>query len=66
MARYRKVVAQVADLRQAPGNEPAPVAEAAPERTKAELLERAAELDIAGRSGMNKAELEAAIAEAEA
>lgn len=34
--------------------------------TKEELMERAAELDIAGRSSMNKAELEAAIAEAEA
>ena len=33
--------------------------------SKAELLERAAELDIAGRSSMNKDELTAAIAEAE-
>jgi len=33
--------------------------------SKDELLDRAAELDIAGRSSMNKAELAAAVAEAE-
>jgi hypothetical protein len=35
-------------------------------RTKEELLERARELEVEGRSDMNKAELEAAVAEAEA
>jgi hypothetical protein len=35
------------------------------DRTKDDLLKRASELDIAGRSGMNKDELEAAIATAE-
>lgn len=40
--------------------------EPAPEPTKAELMERATKLDIAGRSGMNKAELASAVEEAEA
>lgn len=42
------------------------VAAPAPEPTKAELMERATALDIAGRSGMNKADLAKAIEEAEA
>ena len=40
--------------------------EAAPEPSKADLMEKAQELDIEGRSSMNKEELSEAIAEAEA
>jgi hypothetical protein len=36
-----------------------------PSRTKAELAERAAELDVDGRSSMTRDELEAAVADAE-
>lgn len=41
-------------------------APAAPEPSKDDLMKRAGELDIAGRSSMDKDELKAAIAEAEA